>query len=126
MLNPVRPPLPKPHITLILFVALLVALIFRPEHGSAQRNSPTAVAQVGAASPLPVYVVNDLRPSLPEGFVPGTSWRFTTWTVPSNLAFTVSVLKTEGGWAYLKLSDAQATAPSWYYVPQMPGAWQLQ
>ena len=76
-------------------------------------------------SPLPVYVVNDPPPALPEGFVAGTSWKFSTWTLPSSLTFTATVQKTEGGWAYLTV-NADPTATRWYYIPQMPGAWEPQ
>jgi hypothetical protein len=108
---------------LVLLVGLAVWLI-RPGNVHAQRDSPAAVALVGAAAPLPVFVMNGLAPGLPEGFVAGTSWRFTTWTVPSNLSFVVTVQKTLGGWAFLKTSADEK--PRWYYVPQMPGSWEQQ
>ena len=108
----------------LVLLTVLAALLVRPGKVHAQRDSPPAVAQVGAASPLPVFVINDLAPGLPAGFVPGTSWRFTTWTVPSNLSFVVTVQKTVGGWAFLKTTADPK--PRWYYVPQMPGSWEQQ
>jgi len=109
---------------LILLAAVLLAVLLKPGKIDAQRSPAFPVAQVGPASPLPVYVVNDFPPTLPDGFVPGTSWKFTTWTLPSTLTFTATVQKTEGGWAFLTVSTA--TTPRWYYIPQMPGAWEPQ
>lgn len=110
--------------SLISLSLLLICVLFGTGKMRAQRATAPAVAQVGPGSPLPVFVVNDPPVALPEGFVPGSSWRFTTWTTPSTLTFTATVQKTEGGWALLKLaSDAK---PHWYFVPQMPGAWDQQ
>jgi hypothetical protein len=112
---------------LLLFAVLLLCLLLRPEKIIAQRNAvPSTVAQVGALAPLPVYVVNDPPSLLPEGFTPGSSWKFTTWTVPSTLTFTATVQKTEGGWAALTLSTDPPTTSKWYFVPQMPGVWERQ
>jgi hypothetical protein len=111
---------------LILLAAIAISLLLRPVRIGAQQNPPSGVAQVGLGSPLPVYVVNDSRPVLPDGFTPGTSWKFTTWTTPSTLTFTATVQKTEGGWALLVLSTDPAKTPQWYYVPFMPGAWEPQ
>ncbi len=112
---------------LLAAAALLIGVLLRPAKINAQRNSvPASLAQVGAASPLPVYVVNDPPSLLPDGFVPGSSWKFTTWTVPSTLTFTATVQKTEGGWAALTLSTDPPTASRWYYIPQMPGVWEAQ
>jgi hypothetical protein len=122
----INPRLSTQHVTLILLVVLLLSVLLKPEKTIAQSKSAPSVAQVGPGSPLPVFVVNDLGPALPEGFIPGTSWKFTTWTVPSNLAFTVTVQKTEGGWAFLKLTTGAQIVSRWYYVPQMPGAWEQQ
>lgn len=82
------------------------------------------MAQVGPGSPLPVYVVNDVPPVLPAGFTAGTSWKFTTWTIPSTLTFTATVEKTQGGWAFLTLATDGSSR--WYYIPYMPGAWEPQ
>jgi hypothetical protein len=117
------PKLSARQIPLILVVVLLIFVFVRPGKIHAQRNTGQAVAQVGLGSPLPVFVVNDPPSSLPEGFAPGTQWKFTTWTVPSALISTVTIQKTEGGWALLTTPDAP-TVPKWYYVPQMPGAWE--
>ena len=112
-------------VLLIVFAALLIALLLKPEKIRAQPKAAPATAEVGVGSPLPVYVVNELPPTLPDGFVPGSSWKFTTWTLPSTLTFTATVQKTEGGWAYLTLST-DTGSPKWYYIPQMPGAWEPQ
>lgn len=77
-------------------------------------------------TPLPVYVVNEPPPVLPDGFVPGSAWKFTTWTVPSTLTFTATVQKTQGGWAYLTINTDTPASSKWYYVPYMPGAWEPQ
>jgi hypothetical protein len=118
--------LKTPHL-LVLLTVLLISVLIRPGNVIAQRNSvPSTVAQVGAAAPLPVYVVNDPPSLLPEGFTPGSSWKFTTWTVPSTLTFTATVQKTEGGWAALTLSTDPPTTSKWYFIPQMPGVWERQ
>jgi hypothetical protein len=108
----------------LVLLTVLAALFVSPGKVHAQRDSLPAVAQVGAGTPLPVFVINDLAPGLPAGFVSGTSWRFTTWTVPSNLSFIVTVQKTVGGWAFLKTTTDSKSR--WYYVPQMPGSWEQQ
>jgi hypothetical protein len=111
--------------TLILLAGLLIFVLLKPGQIHAQRPVP-AVAQVGVASPLPVYMVNEPEPALPVGFIAGSSWKFTTWTLPSTLTFTATVQKTEGGWAFLALNGDPATAPRWYFIPLMPGAWEPQ
>jgi hypothetical protein len=114
-------------LVLLAAAALLIGVLLRPGRIHAQRNSvPASLAQVGVGSPLPVYVVNDLPPLLPEGFVPGSTWKFTTWTLPSTLTFTATVQKTEGGWAALTLSTDPPTTSKWYFIPQMPGVWEVQ
>ena len=120
------PKLSTQRILLIALAALLIGLFLKPARIQAQRNPPMPVAQVGAGSPLPVYVVNDQRPLLPEGFVAGSSWKFTTWTTPSTLTFTATVQTTDGGWALLALNNGADAKPNWYYVPYMPGAWEPQ
>lgn len=110
---------------LILLSLTLIFFLFRTMNVEAQRKDPPPTAQVGVASPLPVYVVNDLAPRLPDGFVPGSTWKFTQWTTPSALTFTATVQETQGGWALLALAGNTAP-PQWYYVPQMPGGWQPQ
>jgi hypothetical protein len=111
---------------LLLLAVLLLSVLLRPGKIQAQRNPTPAVAQVGPGSPLPVYVVNDFPPVLPDGFVMGSSWKFTTWTVPSTISFTATVKQTEGGWALLTLNTDPPTTSRWYFIPQMPGAWELQ
>jgi len=106
---------------------VLTGVFVQPWKVLAQRNNPPAsLAQVGVASPLPVYVTNDPQPRLPDGFIPGSVWKFTTWTVPSTLTFTATVQKTEGGWAELNLSTDPPATSKWYYIPFMPGVWEKQ
>lgn len=105
---------------------MLTGVLLKPWKVRAQRGVPASLAQVGPASPLPVYVVNEPRPVLPDGFVPGSSWKFTTWTIPSTLTFTATVQKIEGGWAELNLSTDPPTTSKWYYIPFMPGVWEQQ
>jgi hypothetical protein len=104
----------------------LAALLVTPEKTHAQQKAPPAAASVGVANPLPVYMVNEPPGLLPEGFDPGTSWKFTTWTVPSSLTFTATVQRTQGGWAYLTVKNDTPASTRWYYIPQMPGAWEPQ
>ena len=107
--------------------ALLTGVSVQPWKVLAQRNNPPAsLAQVGAGTPLPVYVTNEPELRLPDGFVPGSVWKFTTWTVPSTLTFTATVQETGGGWAKLNLSTDPATTSKWYYIPFMPGVWEKQ
>src|SRR5688572_490254 len=90
--------------------------------------TPTPVqptAQIGTSSPLPVFVTN--TPPLPEGFVQGSRWRFTTWTTPSVLTWSATVNKTSGPWANLTVRyEDGATSSRWYYIPGMPGSWDQQ
>jgi hypothetical protein len=104
----------------------LAALLVGPEKIHAQQKAPPAAATVGVSNPLPVYMVNDLPDLLPDGFAPGTSWKFTTWTIPSTLTFTATVQQISGGWAYLKVNSDTASTSRWYFIPQMPGAWEPQ
>jgi len=92
----------------------------------AQRSAaaPGQMAQIGPGAPLPVFVVNEQ--TLPDDFVPGSTWRFETWTVPNAMSWTARVERVSGGWAYLNVYDAGRSASGWYYVPQMPGRWQRQ
>lgn len=106
---------------------VLTAMLLRPVAIRAQRNAPPAsLAQVGVNAPLPVYVTNEPPLRVPDGFVPGSSWKFTTWTIPSTLTFTATVKQVEGGWASLTLSTDPPTTEKWYYIPYMPGAWEKQ
>lgn len=110
---------------MILFAVLCAFVLLKPGRVEAQRNPAPPTASVGSGSPLPVYMVNEPVAVLPEGFLPGSSWKFTTWTTPNTLSFTATVQKTEGGWAFLTVnSDTPATR--WYYIPLMPGGWEEQ
>lgn len=118
--------IPAPQVLLIASVAVLLTLMLNPQKTRAQQKGPAAAAEIGVGTPLPVYVVNEPQPRLPDGFVPGSSWKFTTWTVPSTLTFTATVQKIDGGWAYLTVNTDTPASSRWYYVPFMPGAWEPQ
>jgi hypothetical protein len=124
-MNWLTPKLSKQRIAFTVLAALLIGAIVS-ERMQGQRNPAGNVAQVGPGSPLPVYVVNEPEPRLPSGFVPGSSWKFTTWTLPSTLTFTATVQSTEGGWAQLSLTTEGQTRSGWYYIPYMPGTWEQQ
>jgi len=83
-------------------------------------------AQIGTNSPLPVFVTNPVPPiPLPDGFVQGSRWRFTTWTMPSAITWTATVNRTSGAWANLTITaEDRGTHTRWYYVPAMPGSWE--
>jgi hypothetical protein len=84
-------------------------------------------AQIGMTAPLPVYVTNGSSERLPEGFVQGTRWRFTTWTMPSVISWSASVNRTTGAWANLTVTpDNGPSTTRWYYIPAMPGSWERQ
>jgi hypothetical protein len=102
---------------------ILLAIAAISYIAQAQRSENPAQISVGA--PLPVHVTN--LPTLPEGFTPGSHWRFTTWTTPSVLTFTATVNRTSGAWAHLSVRNESGGAGSgWYYIPQMQGSWQPQ
>jgi hypothetical protein len=108
------------------FLALLVVpigILVWAGHVRAQTH-----AQIGTSSPLPVFVTNPPdQQLLPEGFVSGTRWRFTTWTTPSVFTWTASVNKTSGAWANLTITaEDRSTTTRWYYVPAMPGSWERE
>jgi hypothetical protein len=110
----------------VISALALVAMVVTPGKTHAQQKAPPASASVGIANPLPVYMVNEPPGVLPDGFEPGTSWKFSTWTVPSSLTFTATVQRTQGGWAFLTVKTDTPATSRWYYIPQMPGAWEPQ
>ena len=116
------PMLSLKQVLLIVSAVLLVAGLAGTQTIRAQRSVPP-VALVGPGSPLPVYAVNEPPDLLPEGFVPGSSWKFTTWTMPSMLTFSAKVEKVAGGWAYLTV-QSETPKPRWYFIPEMPGTWE--
>jgi hypothetical protein len=118
----------RPHtLFFIAAAAVLIGFLLRPDAIRAQRNAPPAsLAQVGPSAPLPVYVTNEPPSVVPDGFVPGSTWKFTTWTIPSTLTFTATVKQVSGGWAELNVSTDPATTGKWYYIPYMPGVWEKQ
>ena len=112
-----------PKSTVLAGCALLAILAV---YGAQRGNSPNSqqVAQVGPGYPLPVYVVNEV--AMPDDFVVGSTWRFSTWTVPNSMTWVARVDKVAGGWAYLNLQEDAQSASGWYYIPQMPGRWLKQ
>ena len=105
--------------TRVAVAVVLVAACVATWVGSVQAQSH---AQIGTSSPLPVFVMN--QEGLPDGFVAGSRWRFTTWTVPTALTWTANVNRTSGGWANMTITgDDRVTTTRWYYVPAMPGSW---
>jgi len=125
----ITPKLSARQLTVFLtgLVVVIAAVLLRPAAIRAQRNAPPpSLAQVGVNAPLPVYVTNEPPPVVPDGFLPGTTWKFTTWTIPSTLTFTATVKQVEGGWAALNLSTDPPSTAKWYYIPYMPGAWEKQ
>ncbi len=115
-----------PQVLLIASAAVLITLLLNPARTRAQTKAAPATAEVNVGAPLPVYVVNEPVARVPAGFAPGTSWKFTTWTIPSTLTFTATVQRIEGGWAYLTVNTDTPATSRWYYIPQMPGAWEPQ
>jgi hypothetical protein len=108
---------------LIFAIVIGCALVMWPRSSRAQGN--LAPVQIGANSPLPVFVTN--TPSLPDGFAAGSRWRFTTWTMPSVLTWTATVERTSGAWAYLTVRPEDGSTHSrWYYIPAMQGSWEPQ
>ena len=114
-----------------LFARLALGLLLAAGGVTAwmQRASGQTPAQIGAHAPLPVYVTNPALAtmSLPEGFVPGSRWKFTTWTMPSVITWTATVTTTSGAWANLTITtEDRVTTTRWYFVPNMPGSWERQ
>lgn len=106
---------------MVLVVIAVGASLWLP---NVKAQSPV---QIGANSPLPVFVTNPGAMVLPDGFVAGTRWKFTTWTAPSVYTWTASVNKTSGPWASLTITfEDRTTSTRWYYVPAMPGSWEQQ
>jgi hypothetical protein len=105
-------------IALVVVASCVTAWV---QHVQAQSH-----AQIGTNSPLPVFVTNPFSAMpLPDGFVQGSRWRFTTWTVPSVITWTATVNKTSGAWANLTITgDDGSTQTRWYYLPGMPGSWE--
>ncbi len=96
--------------------------VLTPQPALAQE--PGRPTQIGPSAPLPVYVTN--TPVLPEGFVAGSHWRFTTWSSPSVITWVGNIRRVSGPWAYIEVSREGTTQKGWYYVPAMPGNWDQQ
>jgi hypothetical protein len=120
--------LPKPQLlhskALLIAGALLVVIVALYGAQRSYTPGPQSVAQVGPGSPFPVYVVNE--PSMPDDFIPGSTWQFTTWTVPNAMTWTAHVEKVSGSWAYLTVQTNAQSTSGWYYLPRMDGFWQKQ
>ena len=99
---------------------LLIGTTYRP--ASAQNGGNPA--SIGPGTPLPVFVTNDF--TLPTGFGPGSNWRFTTWTSPSQIDWVGHIERVSGPWAYIRVTMNGNTTGRWYYVPAMPGSWEQQ
>ena len=107
------------------FVLMLIVVVLFGAITQAQRGVAQSTAQIGATSPLPVYVTNVAL--LPDGFLPGSRWRFTTYTTPSVFTWTATVNRTSGQWASLTVRTEDGnTSSRWYYIPAMPGSWQQE
>ncbi|MCC6367744.1 MAG: hypothetical protein IT165_29830 [Bryobacterales bacterium] len=107
-------------IALVLAASCVTAWV---QHVQAQ-----APAQIGASSPLPVFVTNPSEVVLlPDGFVPGSRWRFTTWTTPNAFTWVATVNKISGAWANMTvIAEDSSRHTQWYYVPGLPGSWERQ
>jgi hypothetical protein len=109
----------------LVLVLLLFGFFLYPAHSQAQRTDAPTTAQIATSSPLPVFVTN--APTLPEGFVVGSKWRFTTWTTPSVFTWSATVQRTSGAWAQLLVSaEGGRTSSGWFYIPALPGSWETQ
>jgi hypothetical protein len=102
----------------------LAALLCSAQTFSSQTQTS---AQIGQSSPLPVFITNEGYCLLPEGFVPGSRWRFTSWSAPSSLSWIGTVQPTTGPWVNLTIQTHDGTTTTrWYNVPAMPGGWEKQ
>lgn len=110
----------------IPLVVLAIAIAF--QFGRVQAQTPERTpAQISVGAPLPVFVTNSPGIQfLPEGFVPGSRWRFTTYSAPSVLTWVATVNKTSGPWANLTITEQQGSRTQWYYIAAMPGSWEQQ
>ncbi len=111
-------------------VGVTIALIMAASSVTAwiERAHAQATAQIGAGSPLPVFVTNPSESVvLPDGFVPGSRWRFTTWTAPNAFTWVATVNKISGAWASLTVTAEDSSRHTqWYYIPGLPGSWERQ
>ena len=114
----------RSHPKLLLAVAVLVGAAAADTISS---PTPSTTAQIGPSTPLPVFVTNEGYCLLPEGFVVGSRWRFTSWTAPSTTSFVGVVQATTGPWANLTVRSQDGTVTTrWFNVPAMPGGWEKQ
>ena len=110
----------------LLVAALAGALVLIDVRSvSAQNNVNPATVALNA--PLPVFVNNSrYQRVLPTGFQPGSRWRFTTWTAPSQIDWVGQIERVSGPWAYIRVTLNGNTTGRWYYIPAMPGSWEPQ
>ena len=109
----------------LLFV--LAALVCTAAADTISTQTQPTAAQIGPSTPLPVFVTNEGNSLLPEGFVVGSRWKFTSWTAPSTTSFVGMVQATTGPWANLTVRASDGTATTrWYNVPAMPGGWEKE
>jgi hypothetical protein len=103
---------------------LLAALVCAADTMNTQ-TQPTA--QIAQSTPLPVFVTNQGHYLLPEGFVPGSRWRFTSWSGPSTISWIGAVQATSGPWANLTIQANDGTTTTrWYNMMALPGGWEKQ
>jgi len=112
---------PRPRVLLLAGAALLLALAL---YGAQRGGVSQQVAQIGPLAPMPVYVVNEA--TVPDDFTPGSTWQFTTWTIPNAFSWTATVERVSGGWAFLNVTQNGQTVSGWYYIPNMQGFWRRQ
>jgi hypothetical protein len=90
------------------------------------KNSVPLDVLVKAPLPLPVTVVNtDTGPGLPQGFVPGSVWRYyPNMSAPASAITTFAVKQVQpSGWALLEPRPATSPSAFWCYVPGLGGFW---
>jgi hypothetical protein len=113
------------HRRLIFCMLLAVAVLLCT--AQTYSSQPQSTAQIGQSTPLPVFVTNEGNSLLPEGFIPGSHWRFTSWSAPSTTSWIGTVQATTGPWANLTIRTQDGTTTTrWYNVPAMPGGWEKQ
>lgn len=115
------------HRLLVLAVVIVPAVLVCTSAADTGSSQQSTAAHIGPSSPLPVLVTNEGYSLLPDGFVSGSRWRFTSWTAPSTNSWICTVEATTGPWANLTIHAHDGTTTRrWYNVPAMPGGWEKQ
>jgi len=110
-----------------VLLAGIAATLLLTRGTTVSAQSPVTPATVALNAPLPVFVTNpQTQLALPTNFHPGTRWRFTTWTSPSQIDWIGTVERVSGPWALITINLNGNTTARWYYVPAMPGSWEAQ